>query len=71
MRFLRPWHKPKQQYPNRDRFGEDGRRIYSAWDRVPSRRAFDRLRRRRNARVALFAAAVVIILIVLAFAVLG
>ncbi|MGX9144654.1 hypothetical protein [Mesorhizobium sp. 128a] len=30
--FLRPSPKPKKAYPNSDRFEEDGRRIYSAYD---------------------------------------
>ncbi|KQU83418.1 hypothetical protein ASD99_17320 [Mesorhizobium sp. Root695] len=31
MSFLRPRQKPKKAYPNSDRFGEDGRRLYSAY----------------------------------------
>lgn len=30
--FLRPRPKPKKAYPNSDRFAEDGRRIYSAYE---------------------------------------
>ena len=32
MSFLRPRAKPKKASPNSDRFGEDGRRLYSAYD---------------------------------------
>src|SRR5258708_4203199 len=30
--FLRPRPKPKKAYPNSDRFEEDGRRMYSAYN---------------------------------------
>jgi hypothetical protein len=36
--ILRPRQKPKHAYPNSDRYGEDGRRIYSAYAANPSRR---------------------------------
>lgn len=29
--MLRPRRKPQKVYPNADRFGEDGRRLYSAY----------------------------------------
>lgn len=45
MRILRPRPKPKKSYPNSDRFGEDGRRIYSAYDAA---RPINRVKRRRR-----------------------
>ncbi|RJT23900.1 hypothetical protein D3227_38220 [Mesorhizobium waimense] len=32
MGILRPRPKPKKAYPNSDRFEEDGRRLYSAYN---------------------------------------
>ncbi len=32
MSFLRPRPSPKKAYPNSDGYGEDGRRLYSAYD---------------------------------------
>ncbi|RWL16572.1 MAG: hypothetical protein EOR57_27945 [Mesorhizobium sp.] len=32
MGIFRPRPKPKKVYPNSDRYGEDGRRIYSAYE---------------------------------------
>ena len=31
MKILRPRPEPKKAYPKSDRFGEDGRRLYSAY----------------------------------------
>lgn len=30
--MLKPRRKPQKIYPNADRYGEDGRRLYSAYD---------------------------------------
>ncbi|MDX8499872.1 hypothetical protein RFM99_15745 [Mesorhizobium sp. VK4C] len=30
--MLKPRRKPQKVYPNADRYGEDGRRLYSAYD---------------------------------------
>ncbi|AZO75028.1 MAG: hypothetical protein E5V92_01920 [Mesorhizobium sp.] len=30
--MLKPGRKPQKIYPNADRYGEDGRRLYSAYD---------------------------------------
>lgn len=39
MSFLRPRPKPKKAYPNSDRFGVDGRRLYSAHDAAKTAKA--------------------------------
>jgi crotonobetainyl-CoA:carnitine CoA-transferase CaiB-like acyl-CoA transferase len=35
--MLKPRRKPPKVYPNADRFGEDGRRLYSAYDATTAR----------------------------------
>jgi hypothetical protein len=46
MRILRPRSKPKKAYPNSDRFGEDGRRIYSAYAPAQGKKPAKRGKRR-------------------------
>lgn len=37
--MLKARRKPQRVYPNADRFGEDGRRLYSAYDAIAVRSA--------------------------------
>lgn len=46
--FLRPRTKPKKAYPNSDRFGEDGKRIYSAYTAADTKRPVNRRKRQRR-----------------------
>ena len=67
MSFLRPRPKPKKAYPNSDRFEEDGRRIYSAYDAAtvarPGRKAW--AKRIRIAAIVIAVTAVVLAAIVI------
>ena len=48
MKILRPRSKPKKAYPNSDRFGEDGRRIYSAYAAADGKKPVNRRKRQRR-----------------------
>jgi hypothetical protein len=65
--FLRPRPKPKKAYPNSDRFAEDGRRIYSAYDATtvasPGRKVW--AKRIRIAAIVIAVIAVVLAAIVI------
>ncbi|WP_192252556.1 hypothetical protein [Mesorhizobium caraganae] len=64
--MLKPRRKPHKVYPNADRYGEDGRRMYSAYDAATATRRHGRrgwVKRIRLAAIvlALVAAALVVI----------
>ncbi|ESY13886.1 hypothetical protein X752_04280 [Mesorhizobium sp. LNJC398B00] len=55
MKILRPRSKPKKAYPNSDRFGDDGRRIYSAYAGADGKKPANR--RKQHRRLMLLAGA--------------
>ncbi|TIW21304.1 MAG: hypothetical protein E5V65_06375 [Mesorhizobium sp.] len=65
--MLKPRRKSQKVYPNADRYGEDGRRLYSAYDaaaatRRPGRQVW--VKRIRLAAIALtFVAAVLVVIV--------
>lgn len=48
MGILRPRPKPNKAYPNSDRYGEDGRRIYSVYTASDEKKPVNRRKRRRR-----------------------
>ncbi|RVD73351.1 MAG: hypothetical protein E5V62_19085 [Mesorhizobium sp.] len=70
-----PKGQPKKEYPNSDRFGEDGRRLYSAYDAAsparPTRPPEGRhIRVRERRRLAAIVLASALLLIIIAISVL-
>ena len=63
--MLKPRREPSKVYPNADRYGEDGRRLYSAYDGAPLRpgRHVWAKRVRLAAIILAFVAAVVIVVV--------
>ncbi|PWJ94940.1 hypothetical protein C8D77_1011626 [Mesorhizobium loti] len=66
MSFLRPRQKPKKAYPNSDRFGEDGRRLYSAYASTDRKQPV-KTRKQRHLALILGGAAVTAIVSVLMY----
>jgi hypothetical protein len=62
MRILRPRSKPKKAYPNSDRFEEDGRRIYSAYEGTKKRHSTASVQRARFLAIIAVTAAFVVVL---------
>ncbi|RWB89231.1 MAG: hypothetical protein EOQ52_12715 [Mesorhizobium sp.] len=66
--MLKPRRKPQKVYPNADRFGEDGRRIYSAYDGASVAYRYRRpvwLKRIQLAAITLaFIAAVLLVIVI-------
>ncbi len=46
--MLAPKKKSKRAYPNSDRFGEDGRRLYSAYAQADGMKRVNRRKRQRR-----------------------
>jgi len=68
--FLRPRPKPKKAYPNSDRFGEDGRRIYSAYDAATVARPGRKVWAKRIRIAAIVVAVIAVVLVAIIFSVL-
>ena len=67
MKTLRP--RPKKAYPNSDRFGEDGRRLYSAYPGTAQKQRVNTRKRKRFAMIlggAAVAAAVSVLMYLMA-----
>ena len=67
MKTLRP--RPKKAYPNSDRFGEDGRRLYSAYLGTDQKQRVKTRKRKRFAMIlggAAVAAAVSVLIYLMA-----
>ena len=51
MKILRPRPKPRKAYPNSDRFGQDGRRLYSAYVGTDQKQRVKTRKRKRFAMI--------------------